>query len=123
MARWAHGRLAAAFAQWRGSAAEQQGLRRAAAFWMHGTLASAFAQASQQGGRIHHSWSARGHRKCRAETLTQHGCFPALPHMQWRAAAAHKAQQRGKVEACLRRLVHRQQALAWNQWRGWVQYR
>lgn len=43
--------------------------------------------------------------------------------MQWRAAAALKAQQRTKVEGCLLRLVHRQQALAWNQWRAWVQYR
>jgi len=46
VSRWVHTTLAAAFAQWRDFAFEQQGLRRAAAFWMQGALASAFSQAS-----------------------------------------------------------------------------
>lgn len=45
------------------------------------------------------------------------------PALQWRAVAALKCQQRSKVEGGLLRLLHRQQALAWSQWRAWVQYR
>lgn len=45
------------------------------------------------------------------------------PALQWRAVASLKCQQRSKVEGCLLRLLHRQQALAWSQWRAWVQHR
>lgn len=58
-------------------------------------------------------------------------CLPAVPFIalvlwplpQWRATAAHKASQRDKVAACLGRMLHRQQAAAVLQWRGYVQYR
>lgn len=43
VARWAHSTLAAAFAQWRESAAEAQGQRRALARFCHATLAKAWA--------------------------------------------------------------------------------
>ena len=34
--------------------------------------------------------------------------------------AAHRQQQRGKVEACLLKLLHRQQLLAYQQWHSYL---
>lgn len=83
-------------------------------WWMQGTLSRAFqryrgAVAEQQALR-------RALTRFRHAALSKAWC-------SWRWFVARRAERRGRVEACLLRLLHRQQALAWSQWCSYVRHR
>lgn len=62
--------------------------------------------------------------RCGGSTAVPRTYPPAAPcPPQWRAVAGHRGQQRASLEACLHKLLHRQQLACFNQWRGVMLHR